>query len=163
MVNSPLRANMSANISKENVNDSGELQLSDSQGNEIVSNSGAKTPVWKLFGFPGNGNRAPRTKRKVVCHLCRKEMPYKNNTTNLYVHLEWHHKEEHTKLRPTISSQSDKDPETPMKQSTMPERLRKLQPLDKTTTRYKQLTSTMVQFISQDMQVYSSGRWEWFS
>ena len=78
-------------------------------------------------------------------------MPYKNNTTNLYVHLERHHKE-HTKLRPTISSQSDKDPETPMKQSTMPERLRKLQPLDKTTTRYKQLVSAMVQFISQDMQ-----------
>ena len=152
MANSPLRANTSANISKENANDSGELELSDSQGDEIVSNPGAKTPVWKLFGFPGNGNGAPRTKGKVVCRLCRKEMPYKNNTTNLYVHLERHHKEEHTKLRPTISSQSDKDPETPMKQSTMPERLRKLQPLDKTTTRYKQLVSAMVQFISQDMQ-----------
>ena len=66
MANSPLRAN----ISKENANDSGELELSDSQGDEIVSNPGAKTPVWKLFGFPGNGNGAPRTKGKVVCRLC---------------------------------------------------------------------------------------------
>ena len=81
MVNSPLHANSSANISKENANDSGELELSDSQGNKIVSNPGAKTPVWKLFGVPGNGNGAPRIKGKVVCRLCRKEMPYKNNTT----------------------------------------------------------------------------------
>ena len=48
-----------------------------------------------------------------------------------------------------------------MKQSTMPEHLHKLQPLDKTTTRYKQLVAAMVQFISQDMQtiavVYGSG------
>ena len=99
MVNSPLRANMSANISKENANNRGELELSDSQGDEIVSNSGAKTPIWKLFGFPGNGNGAPRNKGKVVCRFCQKEMPYKNNTTDLYVHLERHHKEEHTKLR----------------------------------------------------------------
>ena len=39
-----------------------------------------------------------------------------------------------------------------MKQYTMPERLHKLQPLDKTTSRYKQLISAIVQFISQDMQ-----------
>ena len=96
------------------------MELSDSQGDEIVSNIGAKTPVWKHFGFPGIGNGAPRTKGKVVCRLCQKEMPYKNNTTNLYVHLEQHHKEKQTKLRLTVSSQSDKDPETPMKQSTMP-------------------------------------------
>ena len=86
-----------------------------------------------------------------MCCLCRKELPYKNNTTDMYVHLKQHHKEEHTTLRPTISLQSDKDTETPMKQSTMPEHLRKLQPLDKTTTRYKQPISAMVQFISQDM------------
>ena len=31
------------------------MELSDRQGDEIVSNPGSKTPVWKLFGFPGNG------------------------------------------------------------------------------------------------------------
>ena len=55
MSNSPLHANTSSNISKENANKSGELELSDRQGDEIVSNPGLKTPVWKLFGFPGNG------------------------------------------------------------------------------------------------------------
>ena len=79
-------------------------------------------------------------------------MPYKNNTTNLYVHLGQHHKEEDTKLRPTISLQSNKNSETPMKQSTIPECLHKPQQLNKITTRYKQLVSAMVQFISQDMQ-----------
>ena len=79
------------------------MELSDRQGDEIVSNPGSKTPVWKLFGFPGNGKWAPRTKRKVVCRLCQKELPYKINTTDLYVHLKQYHKEEHTTLRPTIS------------------------------------------------------------
>lgn len=62
--------------------------MSDSLGDEIISNPSAKTPVWKLFRFPGDG----------------------------------------------------------------PECLHKVQPLDKTTTRYKQFVSAMVQFISQDMQ-----------
>ena len=60
MANSPLFTNTSANISKDNANDSGELELSDSQGDGIVSNPGAKTLVWKLFGFPGNGNRSAK-------------------------------------------------------------------------------------------------------
>ena len=46
----------------------------------------------------------PKTKGKVVCRSCRKEIPYKNNTTNLYVQLERHHKEEYVKLCPSISS-----------------------------------------------------------
>ena len=94
-------------------------------------------------------------KGKVICHRCRKEMPYKNNTTNLYAHLERHYKEEYVELRASILAANDKDPKTPIKQSTMPERLRKLQPLDKSTTRYKKLVAAMVQFISQDMQPIS--------
>ena len=140
MVSCPL----SASVANKSDNDSGDLVLNESQGNEIVSNPSAKTPVWKHFGFPRNGKGAPRTKGKVVCRHCQKEMPYKNNTTNLYVHLERHHKEEYVKLRPSISAPNDKDSETPMKQSTMPERLCKLQPLDATTTRYKQLVAAMM-------------------
>ena len=97
-------------------------------GGEIVSNTNAKTPVWKNFVFPGNGEGAPTTKGKIVCRLCRKEMPYKNNTTNLYVHLERHHKE-YAKLRPAMSPAVNSEThnkatsEASMKQSTMTERL----------------------------------------
>ena len=98
----------------------------------VVPNLNAKTPVWKLFGFPGNGQGVPKTKGKVVCRRCRKEMPYKNNTTNLYTHLERHYKEEYVKLRPSISSPINKTyydngPKPLMKQSTMTERLCKIQ------------------------------------
>ena len=51
MANSSLRANTCANISKEIANDNGELKLSDSQGDEIVSNPSVKIPVWKILGF----------------------------------------------------------------------------------------------------------------
>ena len=38
------------------------------------------------------------TKSRVVCHICNQEMPYKNITTNMYLHLECHHKDEYMKL-----------------------------------------------------------------
>ena len=65
-----------------------------SHNSEVVPTTNVKTPVCKHFGFPGNGEGVPSTKGKVVCRRCRKEMPYKNSTTNLYVHLERHHKED---------------------------------------------------------------------
>ena len=60
----------------------------ESYNSEIVPNTNVKTPVWKNFWFPGNREGAPRTKGKVVCRHCTKEMPYMNTTTNLCVHLE---------------------------------------------------------------------------
>ena len=57
MASSPV----SVNAENESDNDSGGLALNESQGNEIVTNLSAKTPVWKHFGFPGNGKGAPRT------------------------------------------------------------------------------------------------------
>lgn len=90
-----------------------------------------------------------KTKGKVVCRQCTRMMPHKNNTTNLYVYLEQHHKKHYAKLRPCILTQSsNSEGSTLMKHLTMLEHLWKLQPLAKTTGRYKQLVEAMVQFIS---------------
>ena len=65
----------------------------------IVSNAAAKSEVWTSFGFPASPDGSVVTKTRVVCRICKQEMPYKNNTTNLYSHLERHHKDEYVKLR----------------------------------------------------------------
>ena len=39
------------------------------------------------FGFPGNVDGPAVTKKRVICHTCSQEMPYKN-TSNLYIILQ---------------------------------------------------------------------------
>ena len=125
----------------------GQLESNKSQGDEIVSNPSMKTPVWKLFRFPRNGKEPPSTKGKVICHLCRKNAKCLIRTIlptlcalgvapqtrtyqvmSYYIFVKW--------LGP-----QDWD-----EQSAMLECLHKLQPLDKTTTRYKQLVSSSTCF-----------------
>ena len=86
----------------------------------IIPNPTAKTEVWEHFGYPGNESGGIATKSKVICRHCNKTMPYKNNTTNLYTHLDHHHKEAYVKLSyykqqqsstestPTIATGNDK-------------------------------------------------------
>jgi len=136
------------------------IDITSTTEREIVSNSRAKTPVWNYFGFPGNGHGEVTTKAKVICCLCplTKEMPYKNNTTNLYTHLEQHHKEEYVALRANSSSHKGNGTSLlapAMRQPTMAENLRRIQPLGKTAFRYKQLVEATAKFIYEDMQPLS--------
>ena len=66
----------------------------------IVSNPAAKSEVWQHFGFPRpeDGSGTIATKKRVVCCICHQDMSYKNNTSNLFSHLERHHKKEHQQL-----------------------------------------------------------------
>ena len=50
-------------------------------GVSIIPNATAKTEVWEHFGYPGNESGSIATKSRVICLHCKKNMPYKNNTT----------------------------------------------------------------------------------
>ena len=63
----------------------------------IVSNPAGKSHVWKHFGFISSEDGTP-VKDKAVCQLCSSEVSYCKNTTNVYVHLEWHHQSEYALL-----------------------------------------------------------------
>ena len=64
----------------------------------IIPNTLAKTEVWEHFGYPGTESGGILTRMKIICRHCKNEMPYKNNTTNMYVHLDHHHKEVYMKM-----------------------------------------------------------------
>jgi len=55
----------------------------------IVPNKGGKSPVWDHFGSPCDEDGALNN-RRVVCRLCKLELPYLQNTTNLFAHLQTH-------------------------------------------------------------------------
>ena len=114
----------------------------------IVPNSASKSVVWEHFGFPGNEDGTVANKNVAVCRICKAEMPFKNNTTNLFTHLERHHKDVHSKLcRSSRESTSAKQP----KQSTLQENVNALQPLSTTSARYKQMVNAIGNFIAKDM------------
>ena len=56
--------------------------------------SGAKSKVWKYFGFTMNESGAIVSKTQVKCTLCRNNISFCGNTTNLSYHLERKHPEQ---------------------------------------------------------------------
>ena len=115
----------------------------------VVSNAAAKSDVWVHFGFPGSADGSVVTKRRVVCRICKQDMPYKNNTTNLYSHLERHHKDEHAKLRKTGTA--SKEAQQPSISATFAN----VTPLGSSTARHKQLVDAIGMFIIKDMRPLS--------
>ena len=64
---------------------------------------GLKADVWKHFGFKSYKDKDELDKTNAVCKLCRRDVPYTGNTTNLRNHIARHHGE---LAKPTSSSQT---------------------------------------------------------
>ena len=120
-------------------------------GVSIIPNPTAKTDVWEHFGYPGNESGSIATKSRIICRHCKKNMPYKNNTTNLYVHLDRHHKEVYVKLSHYRQQQSS----SPQHQPSLQETIKKTQSLGRSSERCKKLTNAIGQFIAKDLQPIS--------
>lgn len=117
----------------------------------IVPNPAAKTEVWEHFGYPGGVGGGIATKSRVICRLCQKDMPYKNNTTNLYSHLDRHHKDVYVKMLHYKQQSSTSQHQQPSLQET----IKKTQPLSKSSERHKKLANAVGQFIAKDLQPIS--------
>ena len=122
----------------------------------VVSNAAAKSDVWVHFGFPGSADGSVVTKRRVVCRICKQDMPYKNNTTNLYSHLERHHKDEHAKLRKTGTALKEaQQPSKGAQQPSISATFANVTPLGSSTARHKQLVDAIGMFVIKDMRPLS--------
>ena len=135
-------------------NDNKMASVGESTQVSIIPNPTAKTEVWEHFGYPGNESGGIATKSKVICHHCNKAMPYKNNTTNLYTHLDHHHKETYVKLSYYKQQQSSTAQQS-QHQLSLQETIKKTQSLSRSSERYKKLASVIGQFIAKDLQPIS--------
>ncbi len=69
----------------------------------------AKAPVWQYFGFKPNANREPENVNEAICKLCLTKVAASGgNTTNLYTHLQAHHKNEAAKMGTPVKNRPQK-------------------------------------------------------
>ena len=59
----------------------------------IIAHPHAKSFVWEHFGFVPVGDSDVPDRRRVLCRLCLRELPYCGNTTNLQYHLQRYHRD----------------------------------------------------------------------
>lgn len=61
---------------------------------KLVVPSAMRSIYWKCYGFPASENNEILTRNKIVCLLCKSQMIYNRNTSNLRMHLQNKHKHE---------------------------------------------------------------------
>ncbi|XP_014270596.1 E3 SUMO-protein ligase ZBED1 [Halyomorpha halys] len=77
----------------------------------LVVPANMRSIYWKCYGFPASDDNEILTRSKIVCLLCKSQMTYNRNTTNLRMHLQNKHKNELAALevvQPLPSSKTGK-------------------------------------------------------
>lgn len=69
-----------------------------------------RSVYWKYFGFPANDDGTILTREKIVCIICKSQMIYNRNTSNLRMHLHSKHKNVFRKIE---IEEGEKPPPTP--------------------------------------------------
>lgn len=65
---------------------------------KLVVPMSMRSPYWKYYGFPATDDGDILTKVKIVCVLCKSQLAYNKNTSNLRMHLQNRHPKELTEL-----------------------------------------------------------------
>lgn len=83
----------------------------------IIAHPHAKSFVWQHFGFVPLGDSDTPDRRRVLCRLCLRELPYCGNTTNLQYHLQRYHRD----VMPPGLREMRQSPRTARRASRLPE------------------------------------------
>ena len=127
---------------------------------ELLPLEGAKSGVWKYFGFPSKDGKfmePDKKKQKLVyCKLCGKELKYPGCTTNMRSHLESSHSPQFQALQQETkekegSTASSSKPVAPGQQS-IASAFQVAVPLPRTSARWIKLTESVCYFVAKDMQ-----------
>jgi len=76
------------------------------QFKKLVVPTRMRSIYWKYFGFPANDEGRILTKAKIVCILCKTQMTYNQNTSNLRMHLISKHRSAIQKIEPDLDIQA---------------------------------------------------------
>ena len=87
---------MAIKISDTESVSSSESSSTSSATDRLKAPAGAKSKVWKYFGFATNEAGIIVNKTWVMCTLCKQNTSFCGNTTNLSYHLERKHPEQFT-------------------------------------------------------------------
>ena len=115
--------------------------------NAIVPLVGAKSKVWKFFGFRTDEKGRIVDKQKVICRVCDGCFSYCGNTTNLLYHLRTCHKKEYDTICPTATPESS----TSRSQTTLPSLIASSKPYPRDSTRFRQCEQSLLKLICKNM------------
>ena len=80
-------------------------------GDRIPPIGEGKNACLGFFGFPAHNGKfleMNKTKRQSVhCKLCKHALSYRGNTTNMLVHLQYHHKSEYSEVTSKLTLDSE--------------------------------------------------------
>ena len=117
---------------------------------------GAKSKVWKFFGFATNENGTIADKKRVNCTLCKKPIQFSGNTTNLSYHLQHNHPEQYDKICTEKQGAGKVSKgKTVINQSTLTACSTRQTPYKRSSQRYLTCEDALVEFICKDFQPIS--------
>ena len=128
----------------------------DSSTEHLKAPTGAKSKVWKYFGFAMNETGTIVNKTWVKCTLCKNDMSFCGNTTNLSYHLEQKHPEQFSECC-SVKQGSGKAvaPRCDEDQPSITECFACKTPYKHESKRYETCENALVEFICKDFQPVS--------
>lgn len=79
----------------------------------VVVPSSMRSPLWRYFGFPANDNNVILNRKRIICCICRTQIAYNKNTTNLSTHLHCKHPSVYAEFAPKKLKPENTDEEEP--------------------------------------------------
>lgn len=121
---------------------------------KLVNKKRTKSKACILFSFPADENGTILYPKKIICQLCKDDIPYSGNTTNLTYHLEHEHLYDYKKLFPDQGPSDDgkkaaasSSDTIKLKQVTLSAAIAKSAPYPRDSFKHKQLVEATIGFI----------------
>ena len=120
---------------------------SSSEERELLPLPGAKSKVWKYFGFKQDEKGRKLNNKEVFCRICKARLSYCGNTTNLFYHMCTCHEEDYRTIAPAVPG-SNKDSQN---QTTLTSYVANAQPYPRTSARFKTCEDSLLTLICKDV------------
>lgn len=117
--------------------------MSEEEKAQLIVPKGAKSVMWKHFGFEADGQGARIDEKRVLCKHCHTTIAYAGNTTNMKQHLQNHHP--HVLCQPGGSSGV-------VTQTKLDDIVKTCPKMPHTSKRAREITRSIAAFIAKDLR-----------
>ena len=120
---------------------------------------GSKSTIWEYFSYKQDGDGNLIEDDRIFCNICHCSASAKSeNTSNLMSHLTNSHKSVHAQLKTAKTSSSTAAKQPPPKQRSIETSFGIVQPYQRQSKKWKELTDTITHFIVKHLNCISFNR-----
>ena len=128
---------------------------------EFLSLEKAKSIVWNYFGFPARSGKFrqkdKRLRKEIYCKLCSQSLSYKDNMTNMIVHLQSCHSAVYSDRVDQLKTTGSAHLSVPLSkdQLSIEHSSKTLTPMSRSSSRWKALSNSVCYFLAKDLHPLS--------